>query len=125
MSLPKPIPKVEAVEPVLRLVWVDHTFHDAPAGATIDNYERTREFLHLGGAIAWARRRIFRGEVYADVVELQKVHRVKMDGVLQDDIEEAKDITLAGFQSWEDPTGWGRSTGVRLSKVHKRCVWED
>ncbi|UTC28972.1 hypothetical protein MARCHEWKA_04600 [Brevundimonas phage vB_BpoS-Marchewka] len=115
----------ETLPTVFRLTWLDHAYHDAPEGAEIASYHRARDFKHLGGAIAWARRRIFHGEAFGDVIELVRVDRRRINGVYAEEPYEARDITLAGFLPWEQTRNWsGSHTEVVLSHPHKRCIWE-
>ncbi|USN16204.1 hypothetical protein PAPPERLAPAPP_04630 [Brevundimonas phage vB_BpoS-Papperlapapp] len=114
----------ETLPPCFRLTWLDQSFHDAPKGAEAAPYHRARDFKHLGGAIAWARRRIFHGEAFGDVIELVRVDRRRLNGVYVEEPYEARDITLAGFLPWDRKNWSGSPTEVVLSHPHKRCIWE-
>ena len=115
---------VETLAPRFRLTWLDQDLHDAPTGTTIKPYARTRDFKHLGGAIAWARRRIFHGHVFGDAIELAVVHRQRNNGAYQEDLNDVQDITLAGFWPWTQERSYSSPYHVVLSKPHKRCVFE-
>jgi hypothetical protein len=56
----------------IKLTWVDSSYHD---GARLQEAEKTRAFEHLGSAITWARRQIFHGKVFGDVVDLELTER--------------------------------------------------
>ncbi|AFO71673.1 hypothetical protein phiCbK_158 [Caulobacter phage phiCbK] len=71
-SPPIEFKKVTAPRREVKLDWVDASYAD---GVSIRDAERHREFPHLGAAIAWARRRIFHGEVFGDVIDLTLVER--------------------------------------------------
>ncbi|AFU86643.1 hypothetical protein D869_gp271 [Caulobacter phage CcrRogue] len=65
----------------IKLSWVDPSFHD---GASLQEAEKTRAFEHLGSAITWARRQIFHGKVFGDVVDLELIERRRsthLDGI--------------------------------------------
>lgn len=114
---------IERLTPAIRLTWLDQGLHEAQSGASVQPFMRSRDFKHLGGAIAWARRRIFHGHVFGDVIEVVKVDRHRVNGVYDEDLHEAQDITLAGFLPWTEKTGWDGSFGVVLSSPNKRCVF--
>lgn len=85
-------PVVTVSQETYRLTYLDPAFDRA--GASHQAASRTKEFEHLGAAIAWARRSLFRREVSGDHIELQ----VLIDGVES----EAFDIRLSGIARWQD-----------------------
>lgn len=115
----------ESLSPRYRLAWLDASLHEATVATSLEPYLRVRDFKHLGGAIAWARRRIFHGEAFGDVIEMSKVVRRRFDGVYEEDVYETRDITLAGFRAWERQKSWGSSHSAWvMSNPTKRCYWE-
>lgn len=115
---------IETLIDVYRLVWIDKALHDAPAGATLQPYHRQRDFKHLGGAIAWGRRRIFHGEVFGDTIELSVVDRCRVNGVYQEDEGAHQEITLGGFQPWEDHHHHSYRSLTLAAHPMKRCILE-
>ncbi len=115
---------------VYDLTWVDMAYSKAPADAPLSDFERKRRFLHLGAAISWSRRRIFKGEVFDHVVELQKVRIRPFENAAREIVEYREsiddlaviEIRLDGFQTWDrkdDYYGDGKSQTVR--KLGNRC----
>ena len=115
----------EILAPHFRLSWLDKGLHDAPEGASAQAFMRTRDFKHLGGAIAWGRRRIFHGEVFGDASELVRVDRKRVNGVFEEYVDDdAQDITLAGFLPWNRKRDWGGGRDqVVLSSPERRCTF--
>lgn len=116
--------KAEKLEPIYRLTWIDADYHDAPSGAHVTAHERTRDFLYLGAAIAWARRRIFHGHVFGDAIELVEVTRWKRGDQITESIAEPIDITLPGFVRWAEQTAYEMRGGYRTGKAERKCRWE-
>lgn len=115
---------LERLEPRFRLSWLDPALYTAPQGVGTQAYQRQRDFKHLGGAITWARRRIFHGAAFGDTMELSRVERSRVNGLYQEDIDEVQDVTLAGFYPWERLEQWNSShRGILRGQLNKRCFW--
>lgn len=117
--------KPEKLDPIYRLTWIEATLHDAPSGALATEYERVRDFKHLGGAISWARRRIFHGHTFGDVIEMHEVHRTRYrDGSVNEETGDPVDITLPGFVRWVRPSSFGEHGGYHTGKAERTCKWD-
>lgn len=71
---------------------------DTPPGMTLGEAEQSREFSHLGSAVTWARRKIRRGEVMFDRVEITIVRSSTPGGFPVPDV--CYDIVEEGVQRW-------------------------
>lgn len=83
-----------------------------PSGLTPGEMEQSREFQHPGSAISWARRKIRRGEVLFDRVEMIIVTPFHHDSCF--------DITEDGVKKWEETTAPHRSFATTEGVTEKR-----
>lgn len=119
-------PKTVDLGKVYDLHWIDPALHE-PTGEVraVAEFERSRRFPHCGAAIAWARRQIFHGKVYGEHIEMRTVHRISVDGAVQEHEDEVLDITLPGFRRWGSVgNNWhasSRETGISLGKPERKC----
>ena len=114
------------LDPVYRLTWTDPGYYDAPSGAPVSEYERTRDFKHLGGAIAWARRRIFHGHVFGAGMEMTEVSRTQLrDGTITESLADPIEITLPGFVRWQTPQSYAERTGYITGRAERKCKWDE
>lgn len=105
------------------LTWVDPAYSEA-GEKPIAEFERNRRFKHCGGAIAWARRKLFHGEVFGESIEMRTVNLTSFEGTLREEEIDVVDITLAGFRRWRnDQDQWrtGRQSSMSLGKPERKC----
>lgn len=112
------------LEPIYRLTWIDAALHDAPPGALASTHERSRDFLYLGAAIAWARRRIFHGHVFGDVIEMIEVNRTRRGDKINEMLGQPVDITLPGFVRWVNNNAYDQRDGYRIGAAERKCRWD-
>uniref|UniRef100_A0AB74UGX9 Uncharacterized protein n=1 Tax=Caulobacter phage BL57 TaxID=3348355 RepID=A0AB74UGX9_9VIRU len=92
----------------ITLTWVDASAHD---GGSIAKAERTKSFEHLGSAVAWARRKIFKGEVFGDVVDMLLIERHAERGGALDERRREYNIRMDGISMLHHQRGWSWSGG--------------
>lgn len=102
------------------LRWMDVGLHEASDPSS--DYERTRRFKHLGGAIAWARRQLFHGRVFGDSIEMTLIKRSLFDGKPHESEKAVVEITLAGFRAWGRR---GYSNDLALDGPRRKCRFDD
>lgn len=119
----KPLKVVDLGE-VFDLRWVDVEYGEAPEATPVASFERCRRFKHCGGAIAWARRKIFHGDLFGESVEMRTMHVSQVGTELREQEVGVRDITLAGFRRWDNYDKDHRSNremGLTLGKPERKC----
>lgn len=105
---------------VYDLHWTDPAYADA--SGPIAHFERSRRFKHCGAAIAWARRKIFHGEVFGASIEMRTITLSSFEGKVREHEDDVVDITLAGFCQWGEGSDYtNRQKHFSLGKPVRKC----
>lgn len=103
------------------LVWIDLGY-DAAGDRPISEFERCRRFKHCGGAIAWARRKIFHGDLFGDSIEMRTLAFTGYGERVVEEEVEVVDITLAGFCRWKSERSFiNASQSISLGRPERKC----
>lgn len=101
------------------LCWLDPAYQGQ---GPVAEFERVRRFKHLGGAIAWARRKLYHGEALGESIELRTIIRSRRsNGMITEAQGDVSDITLAGFCQWKAGLGYRGANYLILTRPERKC----
>lgn len=102
-----------------RAEWIDAAFH---AGGSMKDHARSREFVGAGAGVAWARKEIYAGRIYGDVVDLivtQRFPSRKGQGFAEREF--TYEITSLEIREWRGE-GFLGSGALDMGDVLKRIT---